>query len=210
MKATVTACLGLFAAVLMGLTFAAPCGATPVLAMVRPPIVIQPPPPPADAGLPDIRLEKRITATLADEGKGSILRIPKAWLEARTSTSQPADAATTKHADARHLAAVQMAAAGFLFGVILMVGSWQLLRRRCVNSTLLSVAGAVAIVLLAGAAQAGLVPRSNPNPAPSEMQAGPGQTTGPITLETTATGDEAQLVLSRDIVHTLFAKSDRH
>jgi hypothetical protein len=202
MNASISHRLGLLVAVLLGLAGASSALAAAVPILPHPTPVR---PPPEDPGLPDIRLEKRITATLADEGKGSILRIPKAWLEATTSTSRPADAAPTTHADARRSAAVQTTLAGLLAGALLMVMSWQFLRRRPVNSTLLSVAGAAIILLLAGAAQADLA--AGPAQDSSQLQVGPNQTSGPITLETSDTGDEAQLTLSRDIVHTLFAKS---
>jgi len=199
MNTTNTARFGLLLAILVGFSAHASADIAP-RPPVSPPVNILPPQPPPDAGLPDVRLEKRITATLADQGKGTTLIIPKAWLTAKTSTTQPDDATPAPHA------ALQTTLAGLLLGAILMLTSWQLLQRRQVNSTLLSLAGAVIVLLLAGAAQADLaLPPGQPG-----LQVGPGQTSGSITLQTTDTGDVAQLTLSRDIVHTLFADAGKH
>jgi hypothetical protein len=171
-----------------------------------PPILIVPVTP-LDPGLPDIRLEKQLTATLADPEKGTILRIPKAWLVARESTTQPAAAPTT-HADAKSAAAMETTLAGLLLGTVIMISSWQLARRRPVSNTFLTVAGAALILLAAGIGQADIAPR--PRPAQVELQVAPNQTSGPITLETTDSGDQAELIIARDVVHTLFAKADKH
>jgi hypothetical protein len=174
---------------------------------ISPPINILPQPQPQpDPGLPDVRLDKRITVTLADQGKGTTLVIPKAWLTAKTSTTQPDAAATPPHAAANHIAAIQTTFAGLIAGLILMLALWQLIHRRHLNSTLLSTAGAVVILLLAGAAQADLAAP----PGEPALQTAPGQTSGPITLQTTDTGDTAQLTLSRDVVHPLFDAADHH
>jgi hypothetical protein len=205
MNTTNTARFGLLLAILVGFSAHASADIAP-RPPVSPPVNILPPQPPPDAGLPDVRLEKRITATLADQGKGTTLIIPKAWLTAKTSTTQPDDATPAPHAAANRSAALQTTLAGLLLGAILMLTSWQLLQRRQVNSTLLSLAGAVIVLLLAGAAQADLaLPPGQPG-----LQVGPGQTSGSITLQTTDTGDVAQLTLSRDIVHTLFADAGKH
>jgi hypothetical protein len=206
MNTSITARLALLLTILAVLKTTASADIAP-RPPISPPVNILPPQQPQpDAGLPDIRLDKRISVTLADQGKATTLVIPKAWLTAKTSTTQPDAATPSPHAAANRSAAIQTALAGLILGAVCLLASWQLLQHRHVNSTLLSIAGAVIVLLLAGAAQADLaVP-----PGQTGLQTGPGQTSGQITLQTTDTGDIAQLTLSRDIVHTLFASTDHH